>query len=89
MIDKTYRILLERYMPDSPLLLAQEAESLEVRKTAITLEQLWPQVRSEVLNSYGLDSSGRHAFADSRVASQVLQKCSKYNVTNLPDGGIA
>ena len=86
MIDKTYRILLERYMPDSPLLVAQEVEPLDVQKTAITLEQLWLQVRSEVLSSYGLDPKGRYAFAGSRVASQVLQKCSEYNVIDMPEG---
>lgn len=88
MIDKTYRILLERYMPDSPLLVVQEPEPVEVQKAAITLENLLLQVRSEMLSSWGLDPEDRHSFVDDIVAMAAVQKCTEFNVINMPSGGI-
>ncbi|ANJ57437.1 hypothetical protein PMA3_20650 [Pseudomonas silesiensis] len=85
MTDLTYEILKAKYA-SSPLVEVQESHPIEVQKTSITLEELWLQVRSEVLCSYGLDAKGRHAFADSIVESQVLQKFSEYNVTDMPGG---
>lgn len=87
MIDRTYEILLRKFQPDSPLLHAQEPEPVEVQKAAITLEELWLQVRSELLTSWGFDPKGRHEFADGIVASQTLQKCSEYNVIDMPEDG--
>ena len=86
MTDLTFEILKAKYA-NSPLVVVREPEPVEVQKTSITLEELWLQVRSEVLSSYGLNPKGRHAFADSIVASQVLQKCSEYNVIDMPNGG--
>jgi len=87
-MDRTYEILLRKYQPDSPLLQVPEPETVEVQKTAITLEELLIQTRSEMLSSWGLDPEGRHSFADSSVALAVLQKCHEYNTTNMPEGGV-
>ena len=87
MIDKTYEILLRKFRPDSPLLQVQEPEPVEVQKTAITLEELLLQVRSDMLSSWGLNPEHRHWFADDIVALATVQKCSEYNVIDMPEGG--
>ena len=89
MIDRTYEILKAKYAPDSLLQQVEvsEPEPVEVEKVSITLEELLLQVRSEMLSSWGLNPEGRNSFADDVVALATLQKCSEYNVTNMPDGG--
>jgi hypothetical protein len=87
MIDKTYEILLRKFQPDSPLLQVQDPEPMEVRKASITLKELMLQVRDEMLTSWGLDPKGRHLFADDIVALATIEKCSEYNVTDMPKGG--
>lgn len=84
MIDLTTRILLEKYQPNSSLL--QESEPVEVEKASITMEELLFQVRADMLRSWGLDPKDRHEFADSIVAGATVQKCSEYNVINIPEG---
>jgi hypothetical protein len=85
MIDKTYEILLRKFQPDSPLLQVQDPEPVEVRKASITLKELMLQVRDEMLTSWGLDPTERHAWADQTVAGWVaVFKCKEYNVIDLP-----
>jgi len=85
MLDLTTRFLLEKYQPDNPLL--QECEPAEVEKAAITVEELLFTVRAEMLSAWGFDPKDRHAFADNIVARAAIEKCSEYNVINLPEGG--
>ncbi len=89
MIDLTTRMLLEKYQPNSPLLqvVVSESEPVEVQKASITMEELLFQVRDEMLTSWGLDPEGRHLFADDIVALASIEKCSDYNVTDMPKGG--
>lgn len=88
MLESTTRILMERYDPTNPLLQwvihPEAVEPVEVQKASITLEQLIIKVRHELLSSWGLDSSGRHEFADDIVALTAIQQLSQYNVTDLP-----
>ena len=84
MADLTYEILKAKYAPDSSPVQVKEPEPVEVQKAAITLEQLIIKVRHELLTSWGLDSSGRHEFADDIVALTAIQQLSEYNVTDLP-----
>lgn len=88
MIDHTFEILKAKYAPDSILQVeVSQSETVEVQKTAITLEELLLKVRSDMLSSWGLDVAHRHSFADEIVALTAVQKCSEYNITNMPDGG--
>lgn len=89
MTDLTYEILKAKYASDSLLQQVEvvEPESVEVEKTAITMEELLFKVRSDMLSSWGLDPKDRHEFADQIVAWATVHKCSEYNVTNMPEGG--
>ena len=82
MIDKTTRILLEKYAPNDPRL-----TEVVVEKTSITVEDLLLQVRGELLAGWGLDPSGRHEFADDIVGLLAVEKSAEFNVTGLPNGG--
>ncbi|MNN61002.1 hypothetical protein D3C81_1762160 [compost metagenome] len=61
---------------------------MEVEKASITMEELLFQVRADMLRSWGLDPKDRHQFADSIAARATIQKCSEYNVINMPEGGM-